>query len=245
MAYAEIETGEQLGTMKEWGGFAFLTAEEMAEADRRAIKEYGIDAQVLMENAGIATAWVARHVLKGARGKKVVCLVGKGNTGGDALVAARHLFNWGADVEVVLGSNRKEIRDLPSRQLAIVEKLGVKAEVDTVELRTKNLLVDGILGYGARGDPRGDVGRLVQAAVDSGVPVLAVDIPSGLDATTGERYHPCIRARWTVTLGYPKTGFLGAGAREFVGDLYLAYISLPAPQKTSGCFDKESVVKVW
>src|SRR5579863_922286 len=179
--------------MRVWGGFDFLTAEEMADADRRAIEEYGIGAEILMEDAGMATAWVARNVLKGAKGKKIGCLVGKGNNGGDALVAARHLFNWGAEVELFLGCRREEIRDLPAKQLGLLEKSGVRVSEKGAEMRSMDLLVDGILGYGARGDPRGDAGTLVQAAVDSKTSILAVDIPSGLDATTGEAYHPCIR----------------------------------------------------
>lgn len=199
----------------------------MAEADRISIEEYGINVLVLMENAGLAVATVARKMLGGtASGRRVCCLVGKGNNGGDGLVAVRHLHNWGARVNVVLGE-KAELRDVPSKQLAIAEKMGIEVTESDVEFERAELLIDALLGCGSKGNPRDPVAELIRRANASGIPTLAVDIPSGLDATTGDPGDPCIVAKSTVTLGLPKTGFLNPKARGFVGELFVADISMP------------------
>lgn len=214
--------------MRVVGGFAYLTAAEMAGADKSAIEEFGVDVLSLMENAGVATANAARRLLgRRVSGERVVCLVGKGNNGGDGLVAARHLCNWGADVAVVLGTPRGELREAPAKQLASVEKLGIAVSGHDGSFDGASLLIDALLGYGSRGNPSGNIGELIRRANGSGMSILAVDLPSGLDATTGARGDPCVVASATVTFGLPKTGFLDPGSRENVGELYLADISLP------------------
>ena len=236
--------------MKSEGKLVYLTAEEMAEVDRAAIQEFGIDVLILMENAGVAVATLARRMLGGTvLGKRVSCLVGKGNNGGDGLVAARHLRGWGAEVAVVLGEGRAGLRDVPARQMEILEKMGVRAAGPEGKLEESDLLVDALLGYNSRGDPPELVAGLIRKANDSGVAVLAVDLPSGLDATTGDPGEPCVVATATVSFGFPKTGFLNQRARPFVGELYLADISLPAGAyrkyaRPSGIFGEDSLVRV-
>ena len=214
--------------MKTEGGLTYLTAEEMAEADRVAIEGFGVDVLSLMENAGVGVAVLAKRMLGGdVAGKNVICLVGKGNNGGDGLVAARHLHNWGAAVDVVLAGEKTDMRDVPARQLAIAEKMGIPVAQSREGFSKAELLVDALLGYGSKGNPRGLVADLVRRANESRLRILAVDIPSGLDATTGEPGDPCVVASATVTLGLPKTGFLNPKSRDFVGELYLADISMP------------------
>jgi hydroxyethylthiazole kinase-like uncharacterized protein yjeF len=218
--------GEQ--RLKSRGGFVYLTAEEIAEADRVAIEEFGIDVIALMENAGKDVATLARKMLGGnVAGRKVSVVAGKGNNGGDGLVAARHLHNWGAKVRVVLGAEKTDLRDVPATQLKILEKMGVEVDGPAGELGRPDLVVDALLGYGSKGNPREPVAGLILRVNSSGLPVLAVDVPSGLDATTGEPSHPCVVADATVAFGLLKTGFLNQGSARFVGELYLADISLP------------------
>jgi len=237
--------------MKKQGTLAYLTAEEMANADRETIEDYGIDVLALMENAGVATAQLSRKMLGGdVLGQSIGCLVGRGNNGGDGLVAARHLHNWGADVRVMLAGERSELRDVPAKQMAIVEEMGIPVVSTGVGLGDFRLLVDALLGYGSRGSPREPVAGMIRRANESKVPVLAVDIPSGLDATTGEPGDPTIVARATVTFGLPKTGFLNPKARPCVGELYLADISMPdriygAFSVTTRLFSTESLVRIW
>jgi hydroxyethylthiazole kinase-like uncharacterized protein yjeF len=237
--------------MKKQGALAYLTAEEMANADREAIEEYGIDVIALMENAGVAAAQVARRMLGGdVKGGSICCLIGRGNNGGDGLVAARHLSNWGADVRVVLAGERSDLRDVPAKQMAIVDKMGVKVMDAGAGLGDASLLVDALLGYGSRGSPREPMAGVIRIANESKVPILAVDIPSGLDATTGIPGDPTIVADATVTFGLPKTGFLNPEARRNVGELYLADISMPrriygAFSVSRELFAKETLLQIW
>jgi len=237
--------------MKKEGGLVYLTAEEMAEADRTAIEDYGIDVLALMENAGVAAAHLAKKMLGGdVQGKNVCCLVGKGNNGGDGLVAARHLSNWGAAVSVILAGERSDLRDVPARQIAIVDRMGIPVVGPKERLGGAHLVIDALLGYGSRGSPREPAAGLIRQGNGSNVPILAVDIPSGMDATTGEPGAPTIEARATVTFGLPKTGFLNPKARRYIGELYLADISMPGRiyasySVGSGLFAKDSLVRIW
>ncbi len=237
--------------MKTKGGFVYLTAQEMAEFDRSAIEDYRIDELVLMENAGLAVANVARQMLGGdADRKRIGVLVGKGNNGGDGLVAARHLQNWGAQVDLVLAGGRADLKALPTKHLEIAERMGGRPMGAESDVSGAHLLVDALLGYNLKGNPKEPLTGMINRANASNVRILAVDIPSGLDATTGNPGSPCIAADTTVTLGLPKVGFLSPEAGKYVGKLYLADISFPAllyakyGQKDS-LFGKDSLVRVW
>jgi hydroxyethylthiazole kinase-like uncharacterized protein yjeF len=237
--------------VKSEGGFVFLTAEEMAELDRTAIEDFGIDEVVLMENAGAAVANAARRMLGGVvAGKTLTFLIGRGNNGGDGLVAARHLHNWGGRVNLTLAGQQADLKGSPAKQLAILEKMGLSPSGPEAEVFEGDLLVDALFGYNLKGNPREPAASMIRRANSSKIRILAVDIPSGLDATTGEPGDPCVVADSTVTLGLPKVGFLNPGARRYVGSLYVADISFPAsvygrysPGKT--IFGNDSIVKIW
>jgi NAD(P)H-hydrate epimerase len=176
-------------------------------------------------------------------------VVGKGNNGGDALVAARHIHGWGATVKVVMGGARTELRDLPARQLGVIDRLSIAVVEPEKGFEGSELIVDGLLGYGSKGPPREPVAGLIRQINSSGVPTLAVDVPSGLDATTGRPNEPCVVAKATLTLGFPKTGFLNPGSRRFVGELYLADISMPREvyvrySKSGPDFGKDELIRI-
>jgi NAD(P)H-hydrate epimerase len=236
--------------MKVVRGIAFLTADEMRRVDEAAISEFGIDVLSLMENAGVQTALQTKRMLGGSvAAKRIVCLVGKGNNGGDGLVAARHLSDWGASVEVALSARRTEFRDVPSKQLAAVEKLGVAVTEGESGLEKADLVIDALLGYNSTGDPRGVVADLIRLANVARRPTLALDIPSGLDPSSGVPNRPCVVANSTITLGFPKLGFLNPESRKYVGELWLCDISLPrrlyASQGEMGrIFESDSAVRV-
>lgn len=232
------------------GDLAYLNSDEIKGADEDAISEYGIDVLSLMENAGFVVASLARTLLGGnVLGKKVGILVGKGNNGGDGLVAARRLHGWGADVKTIL-SDRKSLGEVPARQLTSVERDGVPVLEPGWPLRSFDMLVDSLLGYNSKGNPREPVRAMILDANASSVPILAVDIPSGLDATKGDPNDPCIVATATLTLGFPKTGFLNPKSRRFVGSLYLGDVSFPRQvywkylQKPTP-FEREVVMRIW
>ncbi|MDR5694314.1 MAG: NAD(P)H-hydrate dehydratase [Armatimonadota bacterium] len=211
-----------------------VTASEMAEFDRRAVEEYGIPRLLLMEHAGWKVAWVARALLHGREGRKVLVLAGKGNNGGDGLVAARHLQSLGIPVRIVLFGKEEEVAGEARINLEIAKRIGleiVRGDQDTQvvqeEVKHADLLIDALLGTGFRGVVRGAMADAIEIANASRKPILAVDLPSGLDADTGRVEGPCMRAAVTVTMGLPKIGlFLYPGA-SFVGRLYLADIGFP------------------
>jgi len=236
--------------MKEKSGIVYVTADEMRRIDEMTFRDFQVDVLMLMENAGRATASFATHMLQGRlSGRRIACLVGGGNNGGDGLVAARHLANWGVDVTVIAGTAKDKIRDVPLRQLHILEKMGVPTLLSDYSLGGYDLLIDGLIGYGLEGNPRDRIATLIEDANASSRPILAIDLPSGMNATTGEAYKPCIKATATLTLALPKTGFLAPNARHYLGELHVADISIPRKvyetfgQKTS-LFQKDGLLKI-
>jgi NAD(P)H-hydrate epimerase len=236
--------------LQQVGGFVYVTADEMKAMDEATIQKYRIDVLSLMENAGVATAILAKRMLDGrVRGKRVACLTGKGNNGGDGLVASRHLGNWGAEVAVILSSGSEELGGVGARQLESVQATGVPVLGVDADLTGYGLLLDALLGYNSKGAPREPMAGLIRRANDSGVPILAIDIPSGLDPTTGTPNDPCIVAKSTLTLALPKTGFLNPESRRFVGDLYLGDVSIPFEvyrsfRQTKPLFGEGQVVRI-
>lgn len=211
-----------------------VSVDQMREVDRLMVEEIGIVLLQMMENAGRTLAEQARRMLAGdVRGRRIVVLAGRGGNGGGGMAAARRLAIWGADVSVVLGQARDRMKAVPARQLDILEQIGVAAHgpeaADRLAdaLRTADLVLDALIGYSLRAAPREPIAALIRAADSSGARVLALDIPSGMDGDTGEAYDPTIRATATLTLALPKAGLLLPRARMWVGELYLADISVP------------------
>ncbi|TMF79834.1 MAG: NAD(P)H-hydrate epimerase [Chloroflexi bacterium] len=216
-------------------GVPSVTAEQMAEIDRITTLDFQIPVDVLMENASRQIAAAARALLGGSlAGKRVIALVGSGNNGGDAAGALRHLLNWGARVSAEVTGPQDRMRDTARRQLMRI-LLATTADIAIVHDASQNgprdlgadLLIDGLLGYSAHGAPREPVAALIDAANASYVPILAVDLPSGIDPDSGAVPGTAIRAAATVTLALPKPGLLAPEAHAYVGDLLLADIAVP------------------
>jgi len=205
-----------------------LTTNQMIEVDRLMIEEWGITLIQMMENAGRNFAELARRQLGGSvGGKRIAVLCGNGNNGGGGMTAACHLHNWGAHVEAILVGDEDRLKDIPALQWQILQKMGIARSA--LELNNADFILDAMLGYGAKGDPRPPIADWIEFANRSEHPILALDFTSGLDTTTGIPGSPCIHASATLTLALPKTGLLAPAAKPFVGDLYLADISVPPP----------------
>ncbi len=206
-----------------------LTTEQMAEVDRLMIEEYGIQLIQMMENAGRNLAEQARRLSGGdLSGKVMAILCGGGNNGGGGMVAARHLHNRGAAVWVKLLPDEDRLKDIPAHEWRILKTMGVPTINQPADLPHKaDLVIDAMIGYGLQGDPRGAVVDWIDWANNSGAPILALDTPSGLDTTTGFPGTPSIQATATLTLALPKVGLFSTEARSYVGDLFLADISVP------------------
>jgi len=210
-----------------------VSAAEIAELDRRAVEEYGIPVARLMDAAGRRTASAAGILLQQRGGRRVVVLAGKGNNGGDGLVAARYLRTSGFEVTAVLAAPETEFSGEAGRALAAAVEAGVPVrpaagQAVASQMAGADLIVDALFGTGFRGPARGEAAALIEAANRSGRPILAVDVPSGLVADTGRWEGPCIRATATVTMGLPKTGLLVYPGAEMAGTVYVADIGYPA-----------------
>ena len=208
-----------------------LTTAQMIEVDRLMVEKYHIELIQMMENAGrnLADLALQRFLGSDVRNKQIIVLAGTGGNGGGVLACARHLHNWGARVSVVLTSQPAEYTGVTAHQLNVLEcmKLALLAS-DVLDSHPQfDLILDGIIGYSLKGAPRGKAAELIEWANRTGSPILALDTPSGLDLTTGKALSPTIRATATMTLALPKQGLLEPDAREYVGELYLADISVP------------------
>lgn len=196
-----------------------VTAAEMREVDRVMTEELGIGLAWMMENAG---AHLAQLAISRFAPRAVTVLAGAGGNGAGGLVAARHLANRGVHVSVALA--REPAPDsVPAHQLAIAERLGLPIAREG-EPESADLVIDALIGYSLRGQPSGRTSALITWANAQHAPILALDVPSGLDTTTGEAPGPCITATATLTLALPKTGLVRAAQ---TGELYLADIGVP------------------
>jgi hydroxyethylthiazole kinase-like uncharacterized protein yjeF len=219
----------------------------MADIDRIASSELGVPLELLMENASHQIAVAARLFLGGVARKKIVALVGSGNNGGDALGALRHLLGWSATVGGVLSGPAERLRPLARRQHDILAKLGVRLDAAPQDA---DLLIDGLLGYSVAGPSRDAVSDLIRAANVSRLPILAVDLPSGMHPDTGEPLGVTIRAALTVTLALPKRGLIATRSHALVGELLVADVGIP-PQafdrvgiETRGLFEQGDLVRI-
>jgi len=227
-----------------------LSTGQMVEVDRLMIEEYQISLIQMMENAGRNLAELARRMLGGqVSGRSIAILSGAGNNGGGGLVAARHLHNWGAEISLVLAFEPARLKEIPAHQWHILQKMGIKLDEEP-ELGKADLIIDALIGYGLSGDPRQPVAGWIDQANHSHVPILALDAPSGLDTTSGTPGNPCIKAAAILTLALPKSGLLTPRAAEYVGELYLADISVPPELyqhigvEVPNLFEVDSIIKV-
>lgn len=205
-----------------------LTTAQMIEVDRAMIEDYRIELIQMMENAGRNLAELARHMLGGiVKGKSITILCGNGGNGGGGMTAARRLHNWGAQVTVALTKSGDEFRGVPAHQLDILKRMNIPIiELGSLPA-TVDLILDAIIGYSLNGSPRGLAADLICWANAQTAPILALDTPSGLDANDGQAYEPTICATSTLALALPKRGLLNQKSAAYVGELYLADISVP------------------
>ena len=211
-----------------------VTAQEMSNIDNRAVQEYGIPSTCLMETAGAKSAHAIREKYGGGA-LRVLIVCGKGNNGGDGFVIARYLFNAGADVDVAALFPLREATGDPAVFLKSLEKMRIsileveEKNIALLEAKAKNadLIVDAILGTGFRPPARGLPEQAIRILSASETPVTAIDMPSGLDSTTGRAEFPYVDAETTLALGALKRGHLLMPAAEHVGEVISLDIGIP------------------
>jgi NAD(P)H-hydrate epimerase len=207
-----------------------LTAAEVAALDAAAV-DSGVPILALMEVAGWQVARCAWRML-GRRAGTVLVLAGRGNNGGDGLVAARHLRAWGCAVEVAVMGEEARLRGAVVEQMAAARGAGVTVRAGgataglAAATRAAALCIDALLGTGLRSAPREPDAGAIEAM--AGARVLSVDVPSGLDASSGEAHAPCVTAEVTCTLTAVKSGLWTASGRAHAGRLVVADIGMPA-----------------
>lgn len=214
-----------------------LSRQEIREVDRRAIEEFGVPGVVLMENAGRSATELLVDAL-GARGvAAIVC--GKGNNAGDGFVMARHLANRGLEVDVLLAAPPETLTGDAAVFLTVLQRSGLVVRDlsrgsreewrEAILSRRPTWIVDALLGTGLSGPAREPFSTAIEAVNASGVPVLAVDLPSGLDCDTGVPAGVCVRAAHTGTFAARKKGFDNPASREWTGTVHVLDIGLPPP----------------
>ncbi len=212
------------------------TAEQMQELDRKAIEAYRIPGVVLMENAGRGAASAIAEAFPNLQKMKVAIIAGKGNNGGDGFVVARYLFNSGVHVKVYLLADPKALRGEAEINSQIFQRM--KGEIIPIpsskdyqkvkkDLERYDLLVDAIFGTGLDAEVRGYYREVIDHLNTLQKPIVAIDIPSGLDANSGRPLGTAIRASLTVTFGLPKVGHLIPPGPEYVGSMKVIDIGYP------------------
>ncbi|WP_231749365.1 NAD(P)H-hydrate epimerase [Tautonia plasticadhaerens] len=209
-----------------------LSRDEVRRIDGRAAEELGLPTIVLMENAGRGAA----GLLVGARESgpaRVLVLCGPGNNGGDGAVVARHLDAWGWPVRVRWTVPDDRLRGDPALQRSVLGRAGFDqgtiADPSAIDedLRWADWVVDALLGTGLAREVEGPIRAIIEAVNASGTPVLALDLPSGLDCDTGRPLGEAIRARMTATFVSSKLGFDAPGASGYTGEVRVVDIGVP------------------
>lgn len=211
------------------------TSQEMQNIDRRAAEEYGIPTLLLMENASLGVCRLVEEMYGPVKGKKITIVCGKGNNGGDGLAAARQLHNRGARVQAYLLSEQSALKGDAAVNLEIALKMGIELysrdrydmQGLRIALNHSHVIIDAILGTGLSAPVIGEYAEVIGLINDSGRPVVAVDIPTGINSDTGEVMGSAVKAAATAALAIPKRGHLLYPGAEFTGRLHVTDISIP------------------
>jgi NAD(P)H-hydrate epimerase len=208
-----------------------LTRAQVREIDRRSIEEYHIPGIVLMENAASEVAKHASSMLRHDSEPSVTIVCGGGNNAGDGLAVARKLHNYGWPVHIVRASEREYAGDA-AINYQILDRMGFAltplADAETVIHRgAAHLVIDALFGTGLTGAPRPEYRTLIDHMNGCALPILAVDIPSGMDCDTGQPLGACVRAKRTVSFVAEKAGFADPAARQFTGEVFVGDIGCP------------------
>ncbi len=211
-------------------------ANEMRQIDNFAQERFGVPELVLMENAGRAVSDVMTRMLGSVEHKTICVLAGGGNNGGDAFCAARHLANHGADVKIFFTGDEKKLtksaaanHDICVRMGLPIQKLVSERDFEKLPifLNLSDGVIDGLLGTGFNGALREPVAKIIKIVNESRRPVIAIDVPSGINADTGAVTDDAVRAVSTVTFGLPKAGLFFCPAAAYAGELIVDTIGLP------------------
>ncbi len=202
-----------------------FTRESVRKLDRLAVEQYHIPSIVLMENASIHIASAAMKMVRGQKNPRIIIFCGPGNNGGDGFAAARHLHNAGARVSLILSGPVARYSGDAAINLQISRLMNVPIRTPSRLGRT-DLIIDALLGTGLDRPVTGVIAGFIQQ-INTQKSVLAVDIPSGLDADTGHPLGIAVKATQTITLAGLKVGFLAPHAKAYLGRVTVGDIGIP------------------
>ncbi|MHA2294497.1 MAG: NAD(P)H-hydrate epimerase [Candidatus Hodarchaeales archaeon] len=234
----------------------YITVDQMREVDRLMVNEYRIELIQMMENAGRNLAMLSRSrfLSSDPRESNILILAGTGGNGGGGLVCARHLHNWGANVNILLSKEPELYKGVSAHQLCILEKMGLLPTIFKKTMGANiDLIIDAIIGYSLSGNPRDKAAEMIAWTNEQkNIPVLSLDTPSGIDPD-GVIHDPAIKATATMTLALPKKGFKSDEIRDFLGELYVADISVPPNLYSSpsinlevgSIFSEEEIIRIY
>jgi len=216
--------------------YSYLTTDQMMALEKHALENYPISLEQMMQNAGKAVFDVVinkiiPHLSEGEiresrlQDYRVLVVTGKGNNGGDALVTARLLQKKGYGVTVLSPYPIEEFSEMAKKEMEKIVKIGIKIRNQNSEIRNYDLIIDALFGFSLKGNPRPPVDKIIEQILCSQIPVLSVDVPSGMDVYSGTIGSPCVKADYTVALGMLKKGF--EEHPDFVGKVYLGDLGIP------------------
>ncbi len=213
-----------------------VTADEMKAIDRHAIEQVGIPSVVLMENAGIKTLFTLEKVLGSLPRHRFTIVCGRGNNGGDGLVVARHLVNHQLPVHTFVVGDESRLSPDSAANLKMLRGAGYEPifmqgpeDLDRlrVALEFSTIVLDALFGTGFAGQIEGYAAEIVQIINRGRATRVSIDLPSGVDASTGQVSEPTVEAAITITLGAPKIGLYCFPGRQYAGDIWVADIGIP------------------
>lgn len=200
-----------------------VSSEQMAKIDEITIRKFGISLLQMMELAGFQLAsFCTKYTTKSGR---VLVLVGSGHNAGGGLVAAKHLHNLGYSITIFLTA--KNLKPTTKHQLNILKKLPVQVLTKKPDFASFDLMIDSMLGYNLKGKVDKPTKSIIEAVNSSNIPLISLDLPSGLNPNTGEPEGIAIKALATLTLAAPKVGLMKSVAKSYTGQLYLVDIGIP------------------
>lgn len=220
-----------------------VTPAEMLAIEKEAQNQYHLLPLILMENAGKEAAFfINNNIFKDLANKRIAIFTGKGNNAGDGFVLARHLCNMGVQVRVYLLNNPTELSEDAARNFNILQSMHVRMQylATDKDLQTlkigilyTDLLVDAVFGTGFKGSTPPFIGKVFDIINSAGLPIVALDIPSGVEADTGKVYGKAVKATWTLAMGLYKIGLVINSGSEYAGEIVVIDISLPLALKTN------------
>ena len=223
-----------------------VTVDEMRWCDETTIRKIGIPGVILMENAAAGVAQYVEKRFGPLKGEHVMVVCGKGNNAGDGFVVARHLHSAGAGVQVLMVASPRELKGDARTNFMILQRIA-KENRDSLRIARfgsgkhevglqSSIIIDALFGTGFTGKPKKPYAVAIEWMNKLRAPIVSVDIPSGVNGTTGIAEGPAVKAKATITLGLPKIGLFCNQARDLVGELHVVDIGIPSSVVQRGRF---------